>query len=107
MSAFSRDHRLAPADSALGWLTTGVELMVTDRLPCATAQAASVTAWFITTEPVRALITTFAAGAARSHVQVLDVGHEATRARSGDGRHAHAHHAAVERLRDAVAHAWR
>jgi hypothetical protein len=37
MSAFSR-HRLA-AGQRPGWLMTGVELMVTDRLPCATAQA--------------------------------------------------------------------
>ena len=51
---------------APGWLMTGVALMVTERLPCATAQALSDTAWFITTEPVRALITTLAAGAASS-----------------------------------------
>jgi hypothetical protein len=50
-------------------------LIVTDRLPCATAQASSVTAWFITTEPVRALITTLAAGG-ELDVEVLDVGHE-------------------------------
>jgi hypothetical protein len=39
-------------------------LIVTDRLPCATAQAARVTAWFMTIEPVRALITTLADGIA-------------------------------------------
>ena len=39
-------------------------LIVTDRLPWATAQAASVTAWFMTIEPVRALITTLAEGVA-------------------------------------------
>jgi hypothetical protein len=38
-----------------------VELMVTDRLPCATAQGPSVTASFSTTEPVRALSTMRAA----------------------------------------------
>jgi hypothetical protein len=37
----------------------------------------SVTAWFITTEPVRALMTMRAAGEARSSGQVLDVGQEA------------------------------
>ena len=49
-------------ENGIGWLTVGVVLIVTERLPCATAQAARVTAWFITTEPVRALITTLAAG---------------------------------------------
>ena len=38
--------------------------MVTDRLPCATAQGSSLTSWFITTEPVRALTTTRAAASA-------------------------------------------
>ena len=41
-------------------------VIVTDRLPCATAHGASVTAWFITMEPVRAFITILAAGAVRS-----------------------------------------
>ena len=54
----------------------GVVLIVTERLPCATAQAVSVTAWFMTIEPVRALITTLAAGAALLDVEVLDLGHE-------------------------------
>ncbi len=40
----------------------GVVPMVIDRLPCATAQGPSVTAWFSTTEPVRALMTTLADG---------------------------------------------
>ena len=52
-----------PCEKALGWLTTGLELMVIDRLPCAMAQGPSVTAWLSTTEPVRALMTTLAAGA--------------------------------------------
>src|SRR6185369_7600365 len=47
-----------------GWLAIGVVLTVTERLPCATAHGASVTAWFMTIEPVRALITTLAAGIA-------------------------------------------
>ena len=51
-----------PVDKGLGWLITGVVLMVTDRLPCAMALGPSVTAWFITMEPVRALITTLAEG---------------------------------------------
>ena len=51
-----------PAASAFGWLTVGVVEIVTDRLPCATAQAPSVTDSFSTTEPVRALRITFAAG---------------------------------------------
>ena len=55
-----------PCDSGPGWLMTGVELMVIDRLPCAMAHGPSVTAWFSTTEPVRALITTLAAGCATS-----------------------------------------
>jgi len=46
----------------LGWLITGVELMLTDRLPWAIAQGPSVTAWLSTIEPVRELITTLAAG---------------------------------------------
>ena len=53
---------VCPPDSGAGWLITGVELMVTDRLPCATAQGPSVTDWFTTIEPVRALITTRAEG---------------------------------------------
>ena len=43
MSAFSATV-VCPPDKALGWLMMGVELMVTDRLPWATAQADSVTA---------------------------------------------------------------
>src|SRR5664279_1377248 len=35
-----------------GWLTEGVVLIVTERLPCATAHAAIVTAWFMTIDPV-------------------------------------------------------
>ena len=50
-----------PPDSGLGWLTTGVELMLTDRLPCAMAQGPSVTAWLSTMEPVRELMMTLAA----------------------------------------------
>ena len=42
------------------WLTTGVELIVTDRLPCATAQGSSITLRFNTTEPVREFRITFA-----------------------------------------------
>jgi hypothetical protein len=38
MSAFSATT-VWPPDSGPGWLMTGVELIVTDRLPCATAQA--------------------------------------------------------------------
>ena len=47
-----------------GWLTTGVAFTVTVSAPWATAQLPSVTASFITTEPVRALSTTRAASAA-------------------------------------------
>ena len=62
-------------------------LIVTARLPCATAQEPSVTASFITTEPVRALSTTRAAGS-QFHVQVLDVGQEG-HALVGGGRMLH------------------
>ena len=53
-----------PPRERLRLAITGCALIVTDRLPCATAQAASVTAWFITTEPVRALMMTFGDGSA-------------------------------------------
>ncbi len=46
----------------MGWLITGVELMLTDRLPWAMAQAPRVTAWLSTIEPVRELMTTLAEG---------------------------------------------
>ena len=53
---------VCPCDSGLGWLMTGVELMVMDKLPCAMAHEPSVTAWLSTMEPVRALMTTLAVG---------------------------------------------
>ena len=37
-----------PPELGAGWLTCGLALIVTDRLPWATAHGASVTAWFIT-----------------------------------------------------------
>ena len=49
---------VSPPDRALGWLTAVSVLMITVRLPWEMAQSFSVTAWFITTEPVRALIMT-------------------------------------------------
>src|SRR5574344_1550227 len=61
MLLFSRTT-VWPCDSGLGWLMTGVESMVMARLPWAMAQGPRVTAWFMTIEPVRGLITTLAAG---------------------------------------------
>jgi hypothetical protein len=61
MLAFCVTTVWPPVTAALGWLMTGVELMLMDRLPCAMAQGPSVTAWFSTMEPVRALMTTLAA----------------------------------------------
>ena len=81
-------------------------LIVTDRLPCATAQAASVTAWFITTEPVRALITTLAAGVASSTSRFSISARKATRASADSGMRTRID-AAVERLGGAGAHAAR
>jgi hypothetical protein len=99
MSAFSVTT-VCRRDSGAGWLITGVELMVTDRLPCATAQGPSVTAWFITIEPVRALITTLrpawpdpAAGS-----PVGQEGHAVIRGLAGHAPH----HAAVQRLGGAL-----
>ena len=54
---------VCPPEKAPGWLTTGVEDTVTERLPCATALGASATDWFITTEPVRAFTITLAGAA--------------------------------------------
>src|SRR5690349_6569712 len=51
---------VVPLDKGAGWLITGEVLMTTDRLPCDTAQVSKVTAWFITTEPVRAFKITIA-----------------------------------------------
>src|SRR5450830_1894271 len=51
-----------PVDMALGWLITGVQLMLMDRLPCAMAQGPRDTAWLRTIEPVRELMTTLAEG---------------------------------------------
>ena len=56
-----------PPANALGWLTDGVVLMLIDRLPWAMAQAPNVTAWFMTMEPVRDLITTLADGTERRY----------------------------------------
>ena len=106
MSAFSAATVWPLRRTAPGWLTTGVELIVTDRLPCATAQAASVTAWFITTEPVRALSTTLAAGAASSSARFSMSARKATRASVDAGMRTRTD-AAVERLRGALAHARR
>ena len=53
---------VCPRDSGLGWLMTGVLLMTIERLPCAMAHGPRVTAWLSTIEPVRALMTTLAAG---------------------------------------------
>ena len=85
MSAFSATTVWPLATAAPGWLTTGVVLIVTDRLPCATAQAPSVTASFITTEPVRALRTTLAAGLASCTGRFSMSAMKATRS-SGVGR---------------------
>ena len=57
---------VCPPDSAPGWLTPGVLLIVTERLPWATAQGSTVTSWFITTEPVRALMITLGDASARA-----------------------------------------
>jgi hypothetical protein len=80
MSFFSVTTVRPVFENGFGWLTCGVELIVTERLPCATAQAASVTDWFITTEPVRALITTFADGVARATSRFSMSARNATRA---------------------------
>ena len=80
MSVFSVTTVRPVSENGFGWLTCGVELIVTDRLPCATAQASSVTDWFITTEPVRALITTLAAGVARATSRFSMSARKATRA---------------------------
>ena len=61
----------------------GVVLIVTDRLPCATAQAPSVTASFMTTEPVRALSTTRAAGRSSSSGRFSMSARKATRSPAG------------------------
>src|SRR5690606_12289828 len=50
-----------PPAKALGWLMALLAFTDTDRLPCATAQFSSCTAWFMTTEPVRLLTMTLAA----------------------------------------------
>src|SRR5512133_951888 len=59
---FSATTVLPPVDKGLGWLITGVVLMLTDKLPWAMAHSPKVTAWFITIEPVRELIPTLAEG---------------------------------------------
>jgi len=69
-----------PPEFGAGWLTCGLELIVTDRLPCATAHGASVTAWFITMEPVRAFITILAAGAVRAMSRFSRSARKSTRA---------------------------
>mmetsp|Transcript_22405 Transcript_22405/g.88713 ORF Transcript_22405/g.88713 Transcript_22405/m.88713 type:complete len:376 (+) Transcript_22405:100-1227(+) len=84
MSVFSATA-VWPLDSALGWLMIGVELIVTDRLPWATAQDASVTAWFMTIEPVRALMTTRAAGVAMSTLRFSTSARKATRSSGVSG----------------------
>ena len=47
MSAFSVTAVWPVRENGPAGSTVGVVLIVTDRLPCATAQAASVTAWFM------------------------------------------------------------
>ena len=103
MSAFSVTTVWPVRANGSGWLTDGVVLIVTDRLPCATAQAASVTAWFITIEPVRALITTLAAGVGglTSRFSMSAMKRDARVRRR---RHAHADRAAVDRVGGAAAH---
>ncbi|CFN65702.1 Uncharacterised protein [Bordetella pertussis] len=49
-----------------GWNTWFWRLMITDRLPCATAASSIMTVRFITTEPVRALMMTLAVAGARA-----------------------------------------
>ena len=106
MSAFSVTTVWPPRENGSGWLAVGVVLIVTDRLPCATAQAASVTAWFITTEPVRALITTLADGVA-CRMSRFSMSARKRDARVGRRRHAHADDAAVERRRRCRCPSWR
>ena len=60
------------------------------------AQVSSVTAWFITTEPVRAFMITFAADAAGLHFEALQDAEEGD-ALVGRRRRTHPDHAAVER----------
>ena len=84
MSVFSV-CTVRPPDKGPGWLTTGVVVMVTVRLPCATAQGPSVTASFITSEPVRALSTTRAEGRASSSDRFSMSDRKATRLPSPSG----------------------
>ncbi len=80
-------------------------LITTDRLQYAAARSLMRTVWFITTEPVRALITTLATACeGPSVVEVFDAGRGNRRlcrmatARTMD-------HAGVQRLRGAEAEA--
>src|SRR5687768_1079837 len=69
-----------PCENGAGWLMMGSLLIVTVRLPCATAQASIVTDWFMTIEPVRALMITFAAGSETSTPTLSSSATNATRA---------------------------
>ncbi len=77
---------MLPPEKGPGWLITGSVLITTDRLPCATAQSLMRTVWFITTEPVRALITTLATACEGFHVEVFDAARKPTRSSGGPAR---------------------
>ena len=102
ISAFSLTTVCPPVLSGEGWLMTGVELTVTDRLPCATATGSSETAWFMTTEPVRALTITLGCTRHGVDVEVLELGHEGDAVVGACGR-AHLDHASSRGLRDTIA----
>ncbi len=70
---------VCPPENGAGWLTAFSVLMTIDRLPCETAQLSSVTAWFITTEPVRALRITLAAVCAGVRLMLSRAPRKATR----------------------------
>ena len=72
-------------ENGAGWLITGSVLMMTDRLPCDTALGSSMTARFITTEPVRALMMTLAIACAGLTSRLSIAPRKATRSLSPTG----------------------
>jgi hypothetical protein len=80
----------------LGWLMTGRAADGDGQVAVRNGAGPSVTAWFSTMEPVRALITTLAAGTEFSAGQLFQVGDEA-HAGAGVLRRAHLHGAPVQR----------
>ena len=82
--------RVRPRENGAGWLTCGVSLMLTVRLPCATATVETRTSRPITMMPERSSITILA-GRSGSICKLLDLGQQRD-------------HLAVELLRDGELH---